>query len=36
VRSGRNCWRVRTGVRRRVFRRSLRVEGGRVAIGVDG
>lgn len=36
MRSGRNVCRVRIGVRRRVFRRSLRVEGARVAIGEVG
>ena len=36
VRSGRKVWRVRIGVRRRVFRRSERVEGWRVAIGEQG
>jgi hypothetical protein len=36
VRSGRKAWRVRIGVKRRVFRRSERVEGERVAIGEEG
>jgi hypothetical protein len=36
VRSGRKVWRVRIGVRRRVFRRSERLEGWRVAIGEQG
>lgn len=36
VRSGRKVCRVRIGVRRRVLRRSERVEGGRVAIGAEG
>jgi hypothetical protein len=36
VRSGRKVWRVKIGVRRRVFKRSERVEGKRVAIGEEG
>lgn len=36
VMRGRKDCRVRIGVRRRVFRRSLMVEGGRVAIGAEG
>jgi hypothetical protein len=36
VRRGRKVWRVRMGVRTRVLRRSLRVEGERVAIGEEG
>jgi hypothetical protein len=36
VRSGRKDWRVRIGVRIRVFRRSLSVEGESVAIGEVG
>jgi len=36
ARNGRKVWRVRIGVRRRVFRRSESVEGGRVAIGEEG
>lgn len=35
-RSGRKDWRVMTGVRRRVLRRSERVLGERVAIGLEG
>lgn len=35
-RSGRKVCRVRIGVRRRVFRRSERVEGERVAMGWEG
>jgi len=36
VRSGRKLWRVRIGVRRRVFKRSERVDGGRAAMGAEG
>jgi hypothetical protein len=36
VRSGRKVWIVRIGVRRRVSRRSFKVDGERVAIGEDG
>lgn len=36
VRSGRKAWVVRIGVRRRVFRRSLKAVGERVAIGEVG
>lgn len=35
-RRGRNAWRVRTGVRRRVLRRSEMVEAGRAAMGSEG
>ena len=36
VSSGRKVWSVKIGVRRRVFKRSERVEGWRVAMGEDG
>jgi hypothetical protein len=36
VRRGRNVWSVRIGVRRRVLRRSFRVDGTSVAIGEVG
>lgn len=36
VRRGRKFWRVRTGLRSRVLRRSERVVGERVATGEDG